>query len=190
MNNLHPNKKARRNRKRLGRGIGSCLGGTSGRGTKGQRSRSSAVIPAWFEGGQTPLYRRVPKRGFTNIFRQEWNILNIENLISALEKIGNNKEILLKDISKSGIVNKKKLPVKLLAGSVESKELDIQKLKGKTISINYASKKATELVKSAGGTLKIEPYKKKKFKKGMSVSDPSTAKNPSEVRKESKSKSK
>ena len=71
---------SRKNRKRVGRGIGSGTGKTSGRGQKGQKSRSGGNPHPWFEGGQMPLYRRLPKRGFTNIFRKEFNIVNVSQL--------------------------------------------------------------------------------------------------------------
>ena len=71
---------SRKNRKRIGRGVGSGTGKTSGRGQKGQKSRSGGSPHPWFEGGQMPLYRRLPKRGFTNIFRKEYEIVNIAQL--------------------------------------------------------------------------------------------------------------
>ena len=71
---------SRKNRKRVGRGIGSGTGKTSGRGQKGQKSRSGGNPHPWFEGGQMPLYRRLPKRGFTNIFRKEFDIVNVSQL--------------------------------------------------------------------------------------------------------------
>ena len=71
---------SRKNRKRIGRGIGSGTGKTSGRGQKGQKSRSGGNPHPWFEGGQMPLYRRLPKRGFTNIFRKEYEIVNLAQL--------------------------------------------------------------------------------------------------------------
>ena len=71
---------SRKNRKRVGRGTGSGTGKTSGRGQKGQKSRSGGNPHPWFEGGQMPLYRRLPKRGFTNIFRKEFQIINIGQL--------------------------------------------------------------------------------------------------------------
>ena len=71
---------SRKNRKRVGRGVGSGTGKTSGRGQKGQKSRSGGNPHPWFEGGQMPLYRRLPKRGFTNIFRKEFNIVNVSQL--------------------------------------------------------------------------------------------------------------
>ena len=71
---------SRKNRKRIGRGTGSGTGKTSGRGQKGQKSRSGGNPHPWFEGGQMPLYRRLPKRGFTNIFRKEYEIVNLAQL--------------------------------------------------------------------------------------------------------------
>ena len=71
---------SRKNRKRIGRGVGSGTGKTSGRGQKGQKSRSGGSPHPWFEGGQMPLYRRLPKRGFTNIFRKEYEIVNVAQL--------------------------------------------------------------------------------------------------------------
>ena len=70
----------RKNRKRIGRGIGSGPGKTSGKGQKGQNSRSGGRMPPWFEGGQMPLHRRVPNRGFTNIFKRHYEIVNVEQL--------------------------------------------------------------------------------------------------------------
>ena len=80
LNELSPPKGSRRPRKRLGRGVGSGKGKTAGRGTKGHNSRSGGGVRPGFEGGQMPLHRRLPKRGFTNIFRKEYNILNVEDL--------------------------------------------------------------------------------------------------------------
>ena len=80
LSTLRPPKGATANRKRVGRGMGSGMGKTSTRGHKGQRSRSGSRMIRGFEGGQMPLHRRVPKRGFTNIFREEYNIVNLEKL--------------------------------------------------------------------------------------------------------------
>ena len=77
---------SRRDRKRIGRGIGSGTGKTSGRGQKGQKSRSGGNPHPWFEGGQMPLYRRLPKRGFTNIFKKEYEIVNLSQLVGLETK--------------------------------------------------------------------------------------------------------
>jgi len=80
LSNIHAPKKASENKKRVGRGMGSGMGKTSTRGHKGQRSRSGSRMMRGFEGGQMPLHRRMPKRGFTNVFRKEYNIVNLEKL--------------------------------------------------------------------------------------------------------------
>jgi len=77
---------SRKDRKRIGRGIGSGTGKTSGRGQKGQKSRSGGNPHPWFEGGQMPLYRRLPKRGFTNIFKKEYEIVNLSQLVGLETK--------------------------------------------------------------------------------------------------------
>src|ERR1700751_1908751 len=85
LNNLHPAKGSTHKKKRVGRGPGSGLGKTAGRGNKGQKSRSGYSAKIGFEGGQMPLHRRLPKRGFTNIFKKEW----IEVSLSALDQLFN-----------------------------------------------------------------------------------------------------
>tara|TARA_Y100001936_G_C15945367_1_gene597080 strand:+ start:122 stop:562 length:441 start_codon:yes stop_codon:yes gene_type:complete len=80
LSNLKGPTRGRKNRKRIGRGIGSGTGKTSGKGQKGQNSRSGGRMPPWFEGGQMPLHRRLPKRGFTNIFKRYYEIVNVEQL--------------------------------------------------------------------------------------------------------------
>jgi large subunit ribosomal protein L15 len=93
---------SRKNRKRVGRGIGSGTGKTSGRGQKGQKSRSGGNPHPWFEGGQMPLYRRLPKRGFTNIFRKEFEIVNI----SQLAGFGMNDPITPEVMKEKGMIRK------------------------------------------------------------------------------------
>lgn len=95
LSTLRPPKGATANRKRVGRGMGSGMGKTSTRGHKGQRSRSGSRMMRGFEGGQMPLHRRVPKRGFTNIFRKEYRIVNLERLLELGEK-NITQEILVK----------------------------------------------------------------------------------------------
>ena len=80
LSNLKGPARGRKNRKRIGRGIGSGTGKTSGKGQKGQNSRSGGGVRPWFEGGQMPLQRRLPKRGFTNIFKKYYEIVNVEQL--------------------------------------------------------------------------------------------------------------
>lgn len=135
---------SRKNKKRVGRGPGSGHGKTAARGMNGQLSRSGAKKKAWFEGGQMPLQRRVPKFGFTNIFKVEYQVVNVQDLqklADAKEKVVN-AEIL----RKYGLVRKKNLPVKIL-GSGE--------LKGKLqVEVNAFSKSAQEKIESAGGSIK------------------------------------
>ena len=80
LSNLNGPTRGRKSKKRIGRGIGSGTGKTSGKGQKGQNSRSGGRMPPWFEGGQMPLHRRLPKRGFTNIFKRHYEIVNVEQL--------------------------------------------------------------------------------------------------------------
>src|SRR5271163_582614 len=86
LSNLRAPKSANRNKKRVGRGMGSGTGKTSARGHKGQRSRSGSSMMRGFEGGQMPLHRRLPKRGFTNIFRTEYTVLNLDRLAELVEQ--------------------------------------------------------------------------------------------------------
>src|SRR5438045_9520116 len=102
LSNLRAPKKANSNKKRVGRGMGSGMGKTSTRGHKGQRSRSSSRMMRGFEGGQMPLHRRLPKRGFTNIFRTEYNIVNLEKM-PALGENTNNPDVL----RKAGVISTK-----------------------------------------------------------------------------------
>src|ERR1700733_15275665 len=108
LSKLHAPKKAAEKKKRVGRGMGSGMGKTSARGHKGQRSRSGSRMMRGFEGGQIPLHRRMPKRGFTNIFRKEFNIVSLERL-AALGESTINPDVL----RKAGVI-KTKHPVKVL----------------------------------------------------------------------------
>ena len=140
---LSPAEGSKRNRKRLGCGPGSGLGKTSGRGHKGQKSRSGSSIPAWFEGGQMPLQRRLPKRGFTNIFRVERQIVNVRDL----EKFDANAEINVEALLDKGIIKNLKRPVKLLGEGELNKPLKV--------IVHACSKKAKEIVEKAGGEVQI-----------------------------------
>ena len=143
LNTLSPNRGARKKRKRIGRGPGSGSGGTAGRGHKGQKSRSGASIPVWFEGGQMPLQRRVPKFGFVNIFKKEIQIINVGNLESLKEK----KKVTIEDLAEAGLIKKSASPVKVLGKGEIDFMLDI--------SVNAASKSAVEKIKKAGGTVTL-----------------------------------
>ncbi len=138
LSNLRAPKKANTGRKRVGRGMGSGMGKTSTRGHKGQRSRSGSHMMRGFEGGQMPLHRRLPKRGFTNIFRTEYTVVNLDR-IAELEVA----EIGLDDYRKLGLASNKKALIKIL-GSGELK-------KAITIHAHKFSKSAAEKIEKAGG---------------------------------------
>ena len=143
LSNLRAPKKANTNRKRVGRGMGSGMGKTSTRGHKGQGSRSGSSLMRGFEGGQMPLHRRLPKRGFTNIFRTEYAIVNLERIAEV-----GAAEIGLEDYLKLGLVAKKRVLIKVL-GSGELK-------KAITIHAHKFSKSATEKIEKAGGKAVVE----------------------------------
>src|SRR5512143_2997843 len=115
LSNLRAPRKANENKKRVGRGMGSGMGKTSTRGHKGQGSRSGSSMMRGFEGGQMPLHRRLPKRGFTNIFKTEYEVVNLDRLAEL--KV---TEISLDDYKKLGLVSNKKALIKIL-GSGELK---------------------------------------------------------------------
>jgi large subunit ribosomal protein L15 len=140
---IKPAKGAKKNRKRLGCGTGSGHGKTSGKGHKGQKCRSGASIPAWFEGGQMPLQRRVPKRGFTNIFRVQRQVVNV----GTLEAFDANAEITVETLLDRGIISNLNKPVKLLGEGELTKPLKI--------TVHACSKKAKEIVEKAGGEVQI-----------------------------------
>ena len=139
--NIHAPKKASEKRKRVGRGMGSGMGKTSTRGHKGQRSRSGSRMIRGFEGGQMPLHRRMPKRGFTNIFRKEYDIVNLERLAS-LGETTINPDVL----RKAGVIHGK-YPVKILGDGELSKAL--------TVQAHKFSKSAQEKIAKAGGKCEV-----------------------------------
>jgi large subunit ribosomal protein L15 len=141
LSNIHRPKKATEKRKRVGRGMGSGMGKTSTRGHKGQRSRSGSRMIRGFEGGQMPLHRRLPKRGFTNIFRKEFNIVSLERL-AELGETTINPEVL----RKAGVI-KTKHPVKILGDG----ELTV----ALTVSAHKFSKSAQEKITKAGGKVEV-----------------------------------
>ena len=118
--NLKPAKGAIKKRKRIGRGPGSGFGKTAGKGMNGQKSRSGYARKRGFEGGQMPLVRRIPKRGFTNIFRVEYNVVNLEKL----EALGL-EEITLADYYTKRLVTNKNLKIKVLGDGEISKKIKI-----------------------------------------------------------------
>jgi large subunit ribosomal protein L15 len=134
---------SRKRRKRVGRGSGSGRGGTSGRGDKGQRSRSGSKIRPWFEGGQMPINRRLPKRGFTNLFREEFQIVNLKDL----ERIADTDDITVDVLRDHGLIKKLTLPVKVLGNGEVHRALKI--------TVQAVSKGAREKIEAAGGQIAI-----------------------------------
>ena len=141
LSNIHAPKKATEKRKRVGRGMGSGMGKTSTRGHKGQRSRSGSRMIRGFEGGQMPLHRRIPKRGFTNIFRKEYAIVSLERLAELGQAT-----ITPDSLRKAGVI-KTKLPVKILG--------DGQLTSALTVSAHKFSKSAQEKITKAGGKVEV-----------------------------------
>ena len=129
--------------KRKGRGTATGQGKTAGRGMNGQKSRSGGGVRPGFEGGQMPLYRRIPKRGFTNIFRKEWSIMNVSDLNCYEDGTEITPELLAKD----GKVKQVKAGVKILGEGNLEKKL--------TVKANKFSKSAIEKIEAAGGKAEV-----------------------------------
>lgn len=138
LHTLKPPKGSKKNRKRVGRGAGSGMGETSGRGHKGQKARSGGSKRAGHEGGQMPIYRRLPKRGFHNFHRTEYQIVNVADLVRCKEK-----ELTQETLIAAGLVKKSTIPVKILGNG----KLD----KAYTVKAHAFSKSAKEKIEQAGG---------------------------------------
>ncbi|MCT6806961.1 50S ribosomal protein L15 [Lactobacillus mellis] len=134
---------SRRSRKRVGRGTSSGYGKTAGRGQKGQLARSGGKTRLGFEGGQMPLFRRMPKRGFNNINRKEYAIINLDDLNQFRAGSEVNARVLLE----AGVIKKELSGIKLLANGELKKKL--------TVKVNKVSKAAKEAVEAAGGTIEV-----------------------------------
>lgn len=143
LSNLRAPKKANENKKRVGRGMGSGMGKTSTRGHKGQGSRSGSSLMRGFEGGQMPLHRRLPKRGFTNIFRVEYTVVGLDRL-AELHTASNETEFTLDRIVELGLRRRKNSLVKVLNNG----ELKV----AITVHAHKFSKSAKEAIEKAGGT--------------------------------------
>lgn len=141
LSNVHAPGKSTEKRKRVGRGMGSGMGKTSTRGHKGQRSRSGSRMLRGFEGGQMPLHRRLPKRGFTNLFRTEYTIVSLEKLA------GLGETTITPDVLRKAGVIKGKAPVKIL-GDGELKSAI-------TVQAHKFSKSAQEKITKAGGKFEV-----------------------------------
>ncbi len=143
LNELKPAEGATKKVKRVGRGPGSGSGKTSSKGHKGQKARSGGVKGAGFEGGQMPLQRRIPKRGFTNIFRQEYAIVNVADL----EKISGTDPVTPETLVQNGLIKNAKSGVKILGmGEVKS---------NRTVRAHKFSKSAVEKIQAAGGKAEV-----------------------------------
>ncbi|HXT64428.1 MAG TPA: 50S ribosomal protein L15 [Pyrinomonadaceae bacterium] len=144
LNNLRPAKGSTHKKKRLGRGPGTGLGKTAGRGEKGQKSRSGYSSKTGFEGGQMPLHRRLPKRGFTNIFKKQW----LEVSLAALENgFAADDEITPEVLHHRGIIKKAKHDIVVLGNGEVTKALKV--------SAHRFTKSAREKIEKAGGTVTV-----------------------------------
>ncbi len=145
LSSLSPNKGAKKRKKRVGRGPGSGHGKTSGKGHKGQKSRSGGAKPVWFEGGQMPLYRRLPKRGFKNPFRIEYQVVNLD----TVEKNFNAGETVNSEsLFEKGLINDKSMPVKVLGRGEITKAL--------TFEVEKVSESAKLKIEKVGGKINVK----------------------------------
>lgn len=134
---------ATRNRKRRGRGTATGQGKTGGRGMNGQKSRSGGGVRLGFEGGQMPLYRRIPKRGFTNIWKKQWSILNVDDLNTFEDGAEITPELLME----KGLAKQVKDGIKILGEGTLEKKL--------TVKAHKFSKTAVEKIESVGGKAEV-----------------------------------
>jgi len=143
LHELAPKEGSKKIKKRVGRGIASGKGKTAGRGTKGQNARSGGGVRVGFEGGQNPIYRRLPKRGFTNINRKEYAIVNV----GTLERFENDTNITPEFLIEQGVLKKLKSGLKILGEGKLTKKLNVKAHK--------ISKNAEEKIKAVGGTTEV-----------------------------------
>ncbi len=143
LNELKPVEGARHARKRLGRGIGSGNGKTAGKGNKGQNARSGGGVRPGFEGGQLPLFQRLPKRGFHNVNRVEYSVVNVEDL----NVFADNTVVDVKALQEAGLVKKLYDGVKILGDGKLTKKL--------TVKAHKFSAKAKIAIEEAGGTVEV-----------------------------------
>ncbi|MGR5908862.1 50S ribosomal protein L15 [Bacillus paranthracis] len=143
LHELKPAEGSRKVRNRVGRGIGSGNGKTAGKGHKGQNARSGGGVRLGFEGGQTPLFRRLPKRGFTNINRKEFAIVNL----STLNRFEDGTEVTPELLLETGVISKLNDSVKILASGAVEKKL--------TVKAHKFSSSAKEAIEAAGGSVEV-----------------------------------
>jgi large subunit ribosomal protein L15 len=143
LHDLKPAPGSTRRRKVIGRGRGSGRGTTAGRGGKGQTARSGASIPAWFEGGQMPLIRRLPKRGFTNIYKKKYGIINVE----TLERFEPAQEVTPQLLASKGLIRVQHDGIKVLGAGALTKPL--------TVHAHKFSQSAVAKIEAAGGKVQV-----------------------------------
>src|ERR671923_430638 len=143
LHELQPAPGSTKRRKVVGRGRGSGRGTTAGRGGKGQTARTGASIPAWFEGGQMPLIRRLPKRGFTNIFKKDYAIINVE----TLERFETGQEVTPELLVSKGLIRSRNDGVKVLGTGALTKAL--------TVHAHKFSQSAVAKIEAAGGKVQV-----------------------------------
>ncbi|EAF0118469.1 50S ribosomal protein L15 [Listeria monocytogenes] len=143
LHELKPSEGSRKERNRVGRGTGSGNGKTSGRGHKGQKARSGGGVRLGFEGGQLPLFRRIPKRGFTNINRKEFAIVNLD----VLNRFEDGTEVTPEVLVETGIIRNEKSGIKILSNGNIEKKL--------TVKANKFSAAAKEAIEAAGGKTEV-----------------------------------
>ncbi|CUL44108.1 50S ribosomal protein L15 [Listeria monocytogenes] len=143
LHELKPSEGSRKERNRVGRGTGSGNGKTSGRGHKGQKARSGGGVRLGFEGGQLPLFRRIPKRGFTNINRKEFAIVNLD----VLNRFEDGTEVTSELLVETGIIRNEKSGIKILSNGNIEKKL--------TVKANKFSAAAKEAIEAAGGKIEV-----------------------------------
>lgn len=145
LHELKPAKGSTKSPKRVGRGTGSGMGNTAGKGHKGQNARSGGGVRPGFEGGQMPVMRRLPKRGFTNIFGKEYTVVNVSDLEERFES---GEEVTIEALFEVGLINKVLDGVKVLGDGELTKAL--------TVKVNKVSKSAAEKIIAAGGKVEVE----------------------------------
>ncbi|MBS7344520.1 MAG: 50S ribosomal protein L15 [Caryophanon sp.] len=143
LHELKPAVGSRKERNRVGRGIGSGNGKTSGKGHKGQNARSGGGVRPGFEGGQNPLFRRLPKRGFTNVNRKEYAIVNVE----TLNRFEDGAEVTAALLLETGVVSNEKAGIKILGHGELTKKL--------TVKAHKFSASAKEAIENAGGSIEV-----------------------------------
>jgi large subunit ribosomal protein L15 len=142
LHTLRPPQGAKKARKRVGRGAGSGLGETSGRGHKGAKSRAGFKDKRYFEGGQMPLHRRLPKFGFTNVFKQEYQVVNLADLARCV-----GSEITSATLKDAGVIRQSKTPLKVLGAGTIDRPL--------TVKAAAFSKSAITKIEAAGGKTEV-----------------------------------